>query len=96
MVLPYPKGLIVIKKILHIVLVYLLWCFCVQSLVLNRIDPLSVERWPWKAWDVTLDDHDVIQPIRHLGRQIGQYQHVWHDGGAQGGLTFCSRMLHLP
>jgi hypothetical protein len=36
MVLPYPKGLIVIKKILHIVLVYLLWCFCIQSLVLNK------------------------------------------------------------
>jgi hypothetical protein len=36
MVLPYLKGLIVIKEILHIVLVYLLWCFCIQSLVLNR------------------------------------------------------------
>jgi hypothetical protein len=36
MVLPYPKGLIVIKKILHIVLVDLLWCFCIQSLVLNK------------------------------------------------------------
>jgi hypothetical protein len=35
MVLPYLKGLIVIKEILHIVLVYLLWCFCIQSLVLN-------------------------------------------------------------
>jgi hypothetical protein len=36
MVLPYLKGLIVIKEILHIVLVYLLWCFCIQSLVLNN------------------------------------------------------------
>ena len=35
-VLPYPKGLTVIKKILHIVIVYLLWCFCIQSLVLNK------------------------------------------------------------
>ena len=35
MVLPYPKGLIVINKIFHIVLVYLLWSFCIQSLVLN-------------------------------------------------------------
>jgi hypothetical protein len=35
MVLPYLKGLIVIKEIFHIVLVYLLWCFCIQSLVLN-------------------------------------------------------------
>jgi hypothetical protein len=25
MVFPYPKGLIVIKEILHIVLLYLLW-----------------------------------------------------------------------
>ena len=31
MVFPYLKGLMVIKKILHIVLVYLLWCFCIQS-----------------------------------------------------------------
>jgi hypothetical protein len=36
MVLPYPKGLIVIKNIFHIVLVYLLWCFCIQYLVLNK------------------------------------------------------------
>jgi hypothetical protein len=36
MVLPYPKGLIVIKKILHIVLVYMLWCFFIQYLVLNK------------------------------------------------------------
>jgi hypothetical protein len=36
MVFPYLKGLIVIKEILHIVLVYLLWCFCIQSLVLNK------------------------------------------------------------
>jgi hypothetical protein len=36
MVLPYLKGLIVIKVILHIVLVYLLWLFCIQSLVLNK------------------------------------------------------------
>jgi hypothetical protein len=36
MVFPYLKGLIVIKEILHIVLVYLLWCFCIQSLVLNN------------------------------------------------------------
>jgi hypothetical protein len=36
MVLPYPKGLIVIKEILHIVLVYLLWLFCIQSLVLDK------------------------------------------------------------
>jgi hypothetical protein len=35
MVLPYLKGLIVIKYIFHIVLVYLLWFFCIQSLVLN-------------------------------------------------------------
>jgi hypothetical protein len=35
MVFPYPKGLIVIKKILHIVLVYLLRCFCIQYWVLN-------------------------------------------------------------
>ena len=32
MVLPYLKGLMVIKKILNIVLVYILWCFCIQSL----------------------------------------------------------------
>jgi hypothetical protein len=37
MVFPYLKGLIVIKKILHIVLVYLLWCFCIQYLVLNTL-----------------------------------------------------------
>jgi hypothetical protein len=36
MVLPYLKGLMVIKEILHIVLVYLLQCFCIQSLVLNK------------------------------------------------------------
>jgi hypothetical protein len=36
MVLPYLKGLIVINEILHIVLVYLLWCFFIQSLVLNK------------------------------------------------------------
>ena len=36
MVLPYLKGLIVIKEILHIVLVYMLWCFCIQSLVLKK------------------------------------------------------------
>jgi hypothetical protein len=36
MVLPYLKGLIVIEEVLHIVLVYLLWCFCIQSLVLNK------------------------------------------------------------
>jgi hypothetical protein len=36
MVLPYLKGLMVIKEILHIVLVYLLWCFCIQSLVLSK------------------------------------------------------------
>ena len=36
MVFSYLKGLIVIKEILHIVLVYLLWCFCIQSLVLNK------------------------------------------------------------
>ena len=36
MVFPYPKGLIVIKKILHIFLVYMLWFFCIQSLVLNK------------------------------------------------------------
>jgi hypothetical protein len=36
MVLPYPKGLIVIKKIFHIVLVYLLWFFCIQYWVLNK------------------------------------------------------------
>jgi hypothetical protein len=36
MVLPYLKGLMVIKKILHIVLVYLLWFFCIQYLVLNK------------------------------------------------------------
>jgi hypothetical protein len=36
MVFPYLKGLIVIKEILHIVLVYLLWFFCIQSLVLNK------------------------------------------------------------
>ena len=59
-------------------------------------DPFSVERWPWKVWDITHDDHDVIQPIGHLERQTGQYWHVWHDGGAQGGLTFCSRMPDLP
>jgi hypothetical protein len=55
-----------------------------------------MERWPWKAWDVTLDDHDVIHPIGRLGRQTGKYWHVWHDGGALSGLTFCSKMLHLP
>jgi hypothetical protein len=38
MVLPYLKGLMVIKEILHIVLVYLLWCFCIQSLVLKLVD----------------------------------------------------------
>jgi hypothetical protein len=43
MVLPYPKGLIVIKKILHIVLVYLLWCFCIQYLVLNHLCPRGIE-----------------------------------------------------
>jgi hypothetical protein len=37
MVFPYLKGLIVIKEIFHIVLVYLLWCFCIQSLVLNKV-----------------------------------------------------------
>jgi hypothetical protein len=36
MALPYPKGLIVITKILHIVLVYLFRCFCIHSLVLNK------------------------------------------------------------
>ena len=36
MVLPYFKGLMVIKEIFHIVLVYLLWFFCIQSLVLNN------------------------------------------------------------
>jgi hypothetical protein len=36
MVLPYLKGLMVLKEILHIVLVYLLWCFCIQYLVLNN------------------------------------------------------------
>jgi hypothetical protein len=36
MVFPYLKGLIVIKKIFHIFLVYILWLFCVQYLVLNK------------------------------------------------------------
>jgi hypothetical protein len=36
MVFPYLKDLIVIKEILHIVLVYLLWCFGIQFLVLNN------------------------------------------------------------
>jgi hypothetical protein len=40
MVLPYLKGLIVIHEIFHIVLLYLLWFFCIQSLVLNIL-PLS-------------------------------------------------------
>jgi hypothetical protein len=31
MVLPYLKGLIVIKEIFHSVLVYLLWWFCIHS-----------------------------------------------------------------
>jgi hypothetical protein len=35
--LPYLKGLIVIKEILHIVLIYLLLFFCIQSLVLNTV-----------------------------------------------------------
>jgi hypothetical protein len=36
MVLPYLKGLMVINEILHIVLVYLLWCFCIRYWVLNN------------------------------------------------------------
>jgi hypothetical protein len=39
MVFPYLKGMIVIKEIFHIVLVYLLWCFCIQYLVLT-MDPI--------------------------------------------------------
>jgi hypothetical protein len=35
MVFPYLKGLIVINEILHIALVYLLWCLCIQSLVVG-------------------------------------------------------------
>jgi hypothetical protein len=31
-----PQGFDIIKEILHIVLVYLLWCFCIQYLVLNK------------------------------------------------------------
>jgi hypothetical protein len=35
MVFPYLKGLIIIHEIFHIVLLYLLWFFCIESLVLN-------------------------------------------------------------
>ena len=33
---PTLKGLMVIKEILNIVLVYLLWCFCIQYWILNK------------------------------------------------------------
>ena len=41
------------------------------ELDLGGIDRLSVERWPWKAWDVTLDDHDVIHLLDVLGGRLG-------------------------
>jgi hypothetical protein len=45
MVLPYLKGLIVIKKIFHIVLLYLLWFFCIQYWFLTSgIRALSLGR----------------------------------------------------
>jgi hypothetical protein len=34
-------------------------------------EPFSLRRWPWKARDVTFDDHDIIQPIGCLWRQTG-------------------------
>jgi hypothetical protein len=36
MVLPYLKGLMVIDDILHIFIVHMLWCLCIQSFVLNK------------------------------------------------------------
>jgi hypothetical protein len=50
MVFTYLKGLIVIKEIFHIVLVYLLWCFCIQYLVLNtpyQIDLSTTSKDIW-------------------------------------------------
>jgi hypothetical protein len=41
-------------------------------------------------------DHDITQHHGRLGRQTRQQWHVWKVGEAQGGLTFFSRMPHLP
>jgi hypothetical protein len=58
--------------------------------------PFPLERWPWKAQNVTQDAHDVIQHYGRFGETIMAVWHVWQIGEAQGGLTFCSRRLHLP
>jgi hypothetical protein len=58
--------------------------------------PSPLERWPWKAHDITQEAHDVIQLYGHFGEIVMAVWHVWQIGEAQGGLTFCSRRLHLP
>jgi hypothetical protein len=40
---------------------------------LGGLCPLPLERWPWKAHDVTQDAYDVIQHYGRFGRQLWQF-----------------------
>jgi hypothetical protein len=44
MVFPYLKGFYNKVVFLYIVLLYLLWCFCIQSLVLNSTTILKIAK----------------------------------------------------
>jgi hypothetical protein len=40
---------------------------------LGGVVPSSLERWPWKAQDITQEAHDVIQLHGRFGRQSWQF-----------------------
>jgi hypothetical protein len=96
MVLPYLKGLMVINEIFHIVLVYLLWCFCIRYWVLNMflvhdgimfVFQSTSMQDPIYAQLIQLSRNQMI--IDTLGHQLTTLRWIISGGSLESDDKFC-------